>query len=183
MNIFFASCSSKLHSDQEIRIVAILDNLKQLGHHVYEYVYDIEKMDDPRPFKELSQQILSADIFIAEMSIPSQTLGFQLSFAYNNTKPTIYMYDESTKGRPDTALSDHPSRLIKIAPYNSSNVRKVLTKSLKTAANQLNSKRTSFMSTYRIDNYINEQSSTTGTPKSEIIRQILNDAVMNDSNK
>ena len=54
--------------------------LQSLGHQVSVFVYDPSEPQDTEPFDELVEKILQADMFVAEMSRASQTLGFQLSF-------------------------------------------------------------------------------------------------------
>lgn len=134
------------------------DALKSRGHSIYSYVYDLSHMDDSRSFGDLAETILKCDAYIAEMSLPSQTLGFQIAFALSNTLPCLYMYDEKTRGRPDAPLAGHPSRLLKITSYNSNNIGKKLETFLAYAEKQLSTKRTSFMSTQGIDNFLDRES-------------------------
>jgi uncharacterized protein YunC (DUF1805 family) len=66
--------------------------------------------------------------------------------------------------------------LLRIKTYNDNNYKKVLDKFLRSAAKQLPSKRTSFMSTTKIDDFITLKAKELGISKGEAIRQILDSA-------
>lgn len=176
MKVFFTSCLNRSSIGQTDRVAQIEDFLKTTGNKVYEYVYDQNRLDGTRRFGELSELILESDVYIAEMSVASQTLGFQIAFALNSTKPCLYLYHEETKGQPDAPLARHPSRLLKITSYNEDNVADKLSSFLDYAKKQLATKRTSFMSTQEVDHFLDSESSRLGVHKAELIRQILHEA-------
>ena len=176
MRIFFASCVTENDDIQTQRITSAENALKARGHSVYSYVYNLSYLDDSRSFGDLAETILKCDAYIAEMSLPSQTLGFQIAFALNNTLPCLYLYDENTRGRPDAPLAGHPSRLLKITSYNDNNLARKVESFLLYAEKQMSTKRTSFMSTQGIDNFLDDESKRLGMHKAELIRQILHQA-------
>lgn len=151
--------------------------LQRLGHRVESYVYDQDDGREVGNFAMLSELLINSEAYIAEMSVASQTLGFQIAFALNNTKPCLYLYHASTRGRPGMPLADNPSRLLKIAEYNESTLDERLKAFLIYAQKQLSTARTSFMSTQEIDQFLNQRSHVLGIPKAELIRQILHDAI------
>lgn len=151
--------------------------LKTLGHEVNVFLYNPSEPDSTESFDKIVKEILQADMFIAEMSRASQTLGFQLSFALANTKPSLYMYHTGTKSEPGGILRNNPSRLLKIKDYSSSTYKAVLDSFVHFANQQQQTVRTSFMSTRKIDNSIQELSKAQGVSKGEIIRQLLTDSI------
>lgn len=151
--------------------------LKTLGHEVNVFLYDPSESDSTESFDEIVEKILQADMFIAEMSRASQTLGFQLSFALANTKPSLYLYHAGTKSEPGGILRNNPSRLLKIKDYNNSTYKGVLDSFVHFADQQQQTVRTSFMSTRKIDDSIQELSKAQGVSKGEIIRQLLTDSI------
>ncbi|HSX28895.1 MAG TPA: hypothetical protein VLF60_05610 [Candidatus Saccharimonadales bacterium] len=173
MKIFLASCLQDGAIRQKERIAALERLLKAKGHSVAVYIYDLHEVNEEPAFGELSEAILKCDVYIAEMSLPSQTLGFQIAFALNNTLACLYLFDEQTQGMPATSLAQHPSRLLKFVAYNSQNVSRKLDAFLSYAEKQMSTKRTSFMSTKCIDEYLARESARLGVHKAELIRQIL----------
>jgi len=176
MRVFFASCTQGEYGSQNARIAAIEATLREQGHSVYSYIYDQQGLNDKRGYSELAEIILRHDIYIAEMSLPSQTLGFQIAFALSGGKPCLYLYDSATHGNPDAPLANHPSRLLRIASYTPTNLEKRLKNFTDYSKKQMSSKRMSFMSTYEIDRFLDQTSAQSNVPKSELIRNILNEA-------
>lgn len=178
MKIFYAA--SKGGSDESIGELAtktIPALLKQAGHEVQVSLYDPEDPSNNGGFDATAESIVAADIFIGEMSRASQTLGFQLSYALHNTKPSLYLFNVTTKARPGAVLANNPSRLLKVKSYDKASVKHVLDDFIRYADGQLSSVRTSFMSTRRIDKFISERANLLGITKAEVIRQILDEAV------
>lgn len=175
MRVFFASCITDKKSQE--RISAVIAHIGQDHQITGSYIYNLNSGDGTAEFSDPAENILNSDIYIAEMSLPSQTLGFQIAFALNNGKPCLYLYDENTNGKPAAPILGHPSRMLKVSSYNASNLAKRLNAFSKLARSQLASKRTSFMSTHEIDLYLDAESRRLGVPKAEVIRQSLHNAV------
>ena len=184
MNIFYAVSTNSFEAGlTKIVETRIPKYLRSLGDKVYVYRYDPSKARRLVSFNEINQQILDSDVYIGEMSRASQSLGFQLSYAVSLTKPCLYLYHESRSGLPDILLADNPSRLLRIRTYNNDNYTQVLDKFIKSAAKQLPSRRTSFMSTVRIDSHISNIAKANGIAKGEAIRQILDSALSSSLEK
>ena len=174
MNIFFSS-ASKI-SDPELSDIVGKDMpafLKSLGHDVFVYKYNPDVNNGFSTFQEINDKINKADVYIGEMSKASQSLGFQLSYALSLLKPCLYLYHESRSGEPDRLMTENPSRLLRIKTYNNKNYKRVLEKFIKSSQKQLPSRRTSFMSTNYIDEFVSRFASQNGISKGEVIRQIL----------
>lgn len=175
------------HSDpslQEVVQHAIPQILQELNNTVEYYAYNPTETDGGRSFSEIAEQIQKADVFIGEMSRPSQTLGFQLAYALSLGKPSLYMYNQARQGKPDLIISQHPSRLLRLCTYQTADdLRKELRGFMKIATTQMSTTRTSFMSTRRIDQYVDESSKQLGISKGEIIRQLLDEAITSNKLK
>lgn len=173
MNIFFAAAIKDADKKLIELIDAIVNHLEDEGHSVYLYRYEPEKNTSPVSFQAINGAIVDADVYIGEMSRASQSLGFQLSYAISLLKPSLYLYKEDRAGTPDQLITHNPSRLLRIKTYNRDNYKTVLSKFLSSAAKQLPSHRTSFMSTKRIDDFIGSYAKINGISKGEAIRRIL----------
>lgn len=175
MRIFFASCTTSVNIKQNHRIAMVHKALEKQGHDIFSYIYDHQAANSNNglTFTRLAEHIIDNDVYIAEMSLPSQTLGFQIAFALNNGKPCLYLFDERRNAQPDSPIANHPSRLITINNYSDTNLHIQIKKFMLHAKKQLTSRRISFMSTHEIDHYLTEASLRFGTPKSELIRNAL----------
>jgi len=178
MKVIFSASIGSQDKDRESLITHLIPAyITSLGHDVNLQLYNPSGPSDGNQFDTLADQIIEADAYIGEMSRASQTLGFQLSFALNHTKPSLYLYEASTHARPGTILSRNPSRLLRIKPYTSDNYGETLSNFLSFAEKQQSSTRTSFMSTIRIDRYVADFASAQHISKGEAIRQLLDKGI------
>jgi hypothetical protein len=106
-------------------------------------LFDVEQDSDD--YQDVLSRIRDADIFIGEMSRASQTLGFLLAYAISHQKPSLYIYDESTLGKPKSPILDNPSRLLAITDYSDGNISHKLKSFLTKAKKQLYSQRITFI--------------------------------------
>lgn len=178
MNIVYSATKGHKSAEiEELVVQRVPSYLRLLGHQVNILLYDPSKPDSTESFDETVKMILEADMFIAEMSRASQTLGFQFSFALANTKPSLYLYHSGTNSEPGSILRNNPSRLLKIKDYDKFTYKKVLDSFIGFADQQQQTVRTSFMSTRKIDDSIQELSKEQGISKGEVIRQLLSDSI------
>jgi hypothetical protein len=170
MKVFLAT--STVDHDETSLNRLLIQYIKD-NNQVFHYNHVISDPNVNHTFNDLMKEINAADIFIGEMSGPSQTLGFQLAHALQLSKPCLYLYDGIKKGPPAGLIGNIPSRGLKIKTYNAANYRKVIDDFTRFAQKQLFTTRTSFMSTREIDDYITNESRRQGISKGELIRQIL----------
>lgn len=171
MKVFFTS--STIDGTDHEEMVGYLER----NHQVFHYLHDVNGPNDAYSYRAIIEEINKADVFIGEMSRASQTQGFQLAHALQLSKPCLYLYGITEKGRPAGVIGDIPSRGMKIKRYDKENYRKVLDDFIKFSEKQMLTTRTSFMSTKEIDYYLNTQSHKQGVSKGELIRQILHDSI------
>lgn len=182
MKVYYTT--SRGHSDpslEELVQNTIPYIITRLDNSVDYYAYNPTEVDGGKSFSEIAEQIQEADIFIGEMSRPSQTLGFQLAYAISLGKPSLYIYNQSRQGKPDLIIAQHPSRLLRLATYQTTDdIEKELQSFFKAAKTQMSTTRTTFMSTHRIDQYVEISSRQLGISKGEVIRQLLDEAITNN---
>lgn len=177
MNIYYSAASgSSNHGQDELTCEVIPEILSHLSTMLYKNIYNPESSVITSDFTEVAENIVKADIFIGEMSRASQTLGFELAHALNHHKPCLYLYHEDRSAKPGTVLLHSPSRLMKIKAYNEKNIEKIIKNFIKFSEKHMNTSRTSFMSTRKIDEFLNIQSSRRGVSKGELIREVLSKA-------
>lgn len=145
-------------------------------YQTFHYERDLSRADENLTFDMLVQEIAAADVFIAEMSYASQTLGFQLAHALRTGRQCLYLYDPSIKGQPKGMIGNITSRNLKIKEYNDTNYKKVVDSFMKFAEKQQQSYRTSFMITREIDEFISIRSKKLMLSRGEVIRELLHKA-------
>lgn len=178
MRIFYVS-SSKADNKSPDFIFEYLKN----NHQVFHYNHDFGEVNDRHSFDEIVDLISNSDVFIGEMSRPSQTLGFQLSFALQLSKPCLYLYDNVSKGKPAGLIGNIPSRNLRTKSYTKENYIGIIDSFIDFAQKQMNTTRTSFMSTKEIDEYLSIHSKKQGISKGELIRQLLHNSIISFNSK
>ncbi len=178
MKIYYSAASGSSNTVQEdLTCVVIPKILSDQSGTLFSNIYNPEDSVNSSEITEVEAKIVNADIFIGEMSRASQTLGFELAYALNHHKPCLYLYHEERSAKPGAVLLHSPSRLIKIRAYNEKNIYKIINNFIKFSKKNMNTSRTSFMSTRKIDDFLNIQSRQRGVSKGELIREMLSKAV------
>jgi len=116
MNIYFA-CSITGGREFESVYQAIVDALVKDGHqvptaHLAESgVGAVEAVIDPyKVYTRDVDWIRASDVLIAEVSVPSHGVGYEIGFALGNGKPVLALFQEGRKvskmisGNPDANL-------------------------------------------------------------------------------
>lgn len=82
---------------------------------------DLQKMGKDKLeeyYKESLRQLKSADVFIAEVSTSSSTIGYEIALAIESAKPTLLLRSETIESLPGAPLVANPSKLITFSYYN-----------------------------------------------------------------
>jgi len=159
------------------RYVKGKSNVKSLD--VYEYVFSDNL--SPEKYDQLPTETIKmlhqSDAVIFEMSRPSQTLGFLLALSVFKSKPTLYLYNEESKGKPGKIITDNPSRLLQISSYSKKDLNKKLDSFISSAERKVKTSRLTFVGTKEINSYLNLKSEKSGLSKGELIRSILEKSI------
>lgn len=174
MKIFVCSLTSNSYLNPTFSMAA---TLLSKDHAVFHYQHDPKTANSHYNFMTIIEEIQKADIFVAEMSQSSQTLGFQLAHALQLSKPSLYLYDATLKEKPKGVIGNIPSRGLRFRGYDESNYKKVINDFIKFAEKQMLTKRTSFMSTQEIDKFLSIESQKRNVSKGELIRQLIHKSI------
>ena len=117
MNIYFA-CSITGGREFEAMYQAIVHALVRGGHQVP--TAHLAESDVPAreavidPYEVYARDVAwirNCDVLIAEVSVPSHGVGYEIGFALGNGKPVLALYEEGRKvskmisGNPDAKLA------------------------------------------------------------------------------
>lgn len=179
MKIFLCVAFKSSSKDQE-RISNLLNCFDQTKHSLDKYFFDVN--EDSDDYSDVLKRIREADVFIGEMSRASQTQGFLLSYALSHQKPSLYLYDETTYGRPKSPIINNPSRLLTVSAYEGIGMSKMTNNFLNKAETQLYFQRITFICSKEIYEYIDTKSKKLDLAKGEVIRSLLEKAIDLDKN-
>jgi len=189
MKVFYAYVNvSSRHQESSLNLQKIRDelikNIRDKGDEVILYAPEVYQ-DKNEEMNHSSLDILNVlkgvDVFIGEMSGPSQTMGFLLAYSLQHGKPSLYFYPEDTSGKPAGPLFNNPSRLLSVRSFTDTNYGQIVSRFLRKAQKQLRSDRTTFVTTRYINDFLNWKTRKTGLSKGEVIRGILETAIEDDS--
>ena len=121
MNIYFA-CSITGGREFESAYQAIVGALVEAGHqvptaHLAESgVGAVEAVLDPHDvYARDVDWIRSSNVLIAEVSVPSHGVGYEIGFALGIRKPVLALYQEGRK--VSKMISGNPDDLLKVRSY------------------------------------------------------------------
>lgn len=96
MEIYFCGSMTGSREKQE-NYEIIIDYLNTYGHVINDFVKDKVVIDyEPEiVFKRDSSNLNKTDILIADISVTSTGVGFELGYIYHLNKPVLVVYDEN----------------------------------------------------------------------------------------
>lgn len=122
----------------------IADLLDKNGYKVHD---DVNKVS-PEEAKEMSKQTISTyftkveklirqtDIFVAELTEPSPSVGYEIGYAIANSKPVLILRHKDASGMLGAPFRANSGKLITIANYKDDNsLKKEIEKFLRKAEN------------------------------------------------
>ena len=188
MKVYFtASSSGSQRADRE-HYLEILRAIQSLGHEITNPYYaatvkdaksftnlDIKETDDV--FDVLRSQIAQSDCVIAEISVPSTSLGIQIEYAITNKIPVLCLYKKGGNGDLPLMVRDYRDPILFKSEYTKqipTVVSDFLTKVPKTRI------KFNMFITYELDKYLSYLAKKEKSPKSEIVRKLLQDKMKTD---
>lgn len=133
MKIYFGA-SVSFGRDYLKQTKKIVEYLKKQGHQILsEYVVDPklkvgDGLDPKSLFKRETQNILKADLMIAEVTQPSWGTAFLMEHALDHQVPVLALFYKNTKAQLPMMIEGHPD--LYVAHYNQDNLKTVLRKNL-----------------------------------------------------
>ncbi len=133
------------------------------------------KYDWDNIYKENMEAISKADIVVAEVSKKSFLVGFQVSLAIQQKKPTLLL---SILDHVDSAIGvSLNEELVSYCQYNDKNIDNAISEFVAENSKEKKQIRFNFFIDKKLLNYINWRSLNTGKTKSDIIREALREDI------
>lgn len=185
MKVYF---SATITDDEQYKssYKKILNILKQGKHDIYEYGSDqldtskiLSQSDDEilKIYRELDKFLKQADVYIADISLPSVAIGYEISQAIVLRKPVLALINEKSSFQPLATIKGNKSRYLELEKYNVDTLPKILKDFMKKSKKKLDSKFILIVSP-EIDSYLTWSSQENRMHKAQIVRDAI-EKVMN----
>lgn len=179
MKIYFTSSITGLKQYRE-HCEKISEYLKSQDHIVEDCFLNISKEEDRektatesgKVYNYMIERIERSDLFIGEMSFRSGPVSYQLTYALESKKPTLYLYDEETGQQPHAVFLGNPSKYLFVRSYNLDNYQKVIDEFL-TESGKLMDRRFNFILPADLDDYIAIEAAKQHISKGEFVRNLV----------
>lgn len=189
MKVFFTASSSEAKQPDKKNYINIMNRVVKMGHtitHPYfktliskkvdKSEYSLTEKDDV--FGILRKLLVASDCVITEISAPSVSLGIQIEYALNNKIPVLCLLHQGQDDKLPLMIRDYRNNLLMKEVYNSENIDNIL-KSFFSNMPKTRIKFNMFI-THNIDKYLSYLSNKEKKPKSEVIRELIEDKIEND---
>jgi nucleoside 2-deoxyribosyltransferase len=136
---FVAPLFAKKNLDSEFQLIA--KTLKEEGYNVYDDVnkasadkaIQMSQTEITKYFTNVEKTIRNSDIFVAELTESSPSIGYEVGFAVANSKPVLILRKDGAHGVLGAPFRANEKRLITILSYDKENLKKQIHKFLKKA--------------------------------------------------
>lgn len=190
MKVYFAASSSGSHQKNRKNYSTILQIIKSLKHTIMNPYYaaivkGLENHDVDRGVKEsddvsemLRKKIIDSDCVVAEISVPSISLGIQIEYALSGKIPVLCLFRKGNNGDLPLMIRDYKDSLLFKQSYTQESLGEILKKFFKEAP-KTRIKFNMFF-TYELERYLSYLSKKNKIPKSEVVRLLLKDKLKED---
>ena len=188
MKVYF---SATITDDEQYKssYKKILNILKQGKHDIYEYGSDqldtskiLSQSDDEilKIYRELDKFLKQADVYIADISLPSVAIGYEISQAIVLRKPVLALINEKSSFQPLATIKGNKSRYLELEKYNVDTLPKILKDFMKKSKKKRDSKFILIVSP-EIDSYLTWSSQENRMHKAQIVRDAIEKVMSKDT--
>lgn len=188
MNIFFGCTTHDLELHKEVYL-AIRKHILDSGHiltrdwipeAIDEANSNIPQTRRPDLYDEVMNAILHSDLTIFECSAPGMSVGHQITFSIEKSKPTLILLDSSGKNTGDLFIAGTNSPYLRLKNYkNPAELDKIIDDFL--SNNSPTSKtRFNLVIERELNNYVEWASFKKNLSKTEIIKNAINNKMKYD---
>jgi len=127
-------------------------------------------------YKHLLDKIKSADLLVAEISTPSISVGHEISYALEMSKPVVVLH---TKGLTSSLLEGLDDDKLQLVEYDFGNIKQVLTKAIEEAKKNMDVRFNFFVSP-RILAYLDWVAKNRMIPRAVFLRDLIEKEMKKD---
>lgn len=173
MNVYFACSSAELDKHRDDYSI-ITGSVYKHGHKIVEDWIKIATRNRENSKESILktgiQAIKKSDVLIAEISLPSSSVGYQIALALSEKKPVLCLYsNEFGVKKPPSVIEANNSPLLTICEYSRKTVDTIISRFL-TARIGRKLIKFNFIITSEINEYLEWASKDGKFSKSDILR-------------
>ncbi len=189
MKVFFAAAASDASSMDTKTYTEIMNIISTLEHKLtnqYFLTYSNKNKElasnsgEGNVFDEIRESIIDSDCMIAEISIPSVSLGIQIEFAISNKIPVLCLIKLGINDKLPKMIRDYKTNLLSKETYTQANLRKKVVYYL--SSSPKGKIKFNMFINPEIDKYLSYVSKKDRSTKSEIIRDLILGKMRKDLN-
>jgi len=186
MKIYFTSSITGLNKYRKnCRLISNI--LKNQGHQVHDIFLRIPKTKDrdytlkrsDHVYSYVIDHIRNADVFVAEMSYRSSPVSYQLTYALEHKKPSLYLVEKGKGSMPHAIFQGNPSKYLAIKEYSEDTIEQILKDYMK-HSKRLLMRRFNFLLPAELDEYLRIKAAMERTSKGEYLRELIEQQKKND---
>lgn len=186
MNIYFACSSTEIEKHKETYL-QVVRSIRELGHKIsIDWLEkSLEDGKSDQEWKEIIKRegiraLKGSDALIAEVSLPSSSVGYQVALAISNKRPVLCLYSaDFGEKKPPKVINASSSPFLRVNKYSGSTLKQTVSKFLASLAGE-RLVRFNFIITPEIKEYLDWSSKDGKNSKSEILREKMNEIIIND---
>jgi hypothetical protein len=192
MKVYFTASSSGSHKEDRENYLKVLQVIKSSKHTITNpyYAAMLESQEGGREdkggvgegddvFETLRKKISNSDCVVAEITIPSTSLGIQIEYALSNKIPVLCLFKKGGNGDLPLMVRDYKNPLLFKQSYTPKNIAGILRRFFKNVP-KTRIKFNMFIP-YELDKYLSYLSKKDRIPKSEVVRNLLQDKLKADT--
>jgi len=180
MKIYFLSSLhgyDKLKNDYHLKII---EYLKGLGHSVnykhllvsMEKVFEMTDVEYKAYYKDMVKQIKNSDFVLAEISLPSVRIGYEIALSLENEIPVLVLNSDKGERTKYPLFIGNPNDKLILKGYNKKNIPEVMDKALEEIS-QLMDIRFNFFISPKMSRFLDWISKDKMIPKAVFLRKLI----------
>lgn len=190
MKVHF-SCSTTKLSEYKNNYLTIRDTIKKLGHSLtrdwLENAIKVrergETVDREEIYKKTVESELMADVVVVEGTVPSFSIGHQITLAIDKSKPVLFLLNKKVENEnllKSTFIDGINSPLLSVKNYDLDNIKSILENFFLKYKDGLHV-RFNLVLNNELDNYLDWASFTYKDNKSEFIRKLIQERLLQET--
>lgn len=131
-------------------------------------------------YESTKKDLFLSDLIIAEASIPTASIGHEITLAIEHNKPTLVLINEEVElNKIPSSIRGNKSKLLITKYYNSKNIEQKVEEFLEQSKKMLDSKFI-FIIPPEIERYLSWANKKKGIPKADIVRHAVENFMNED---
>jgi hypothetical protein len=186
MKVYFTGSSSEATSQDIENYSQILNFIKQCGHITTNPYFEERLLNKSKAivsakddvYDILREKITESDCVIAEISVPSISLGIQIEYALSHKVPVLCLLHDGGEDKLPLMIRDYKNNLLTKSSYENKSILPILKKFFLNFPKS-RVKFNMFIS-HELDKYLSHLSEKESIPKSEVLRKLLTERMVSD---